>query len=160
MGLPPLSIPVPGFTTADPHPVMYAAWNEGRVVILATLAEGPNAGMQVICATGRSELKSSIKRVQRGKMWRDQHFMDSLRGAIRAQILRGVAKLDRTNDQDFMGDLAIMMAVKLGGGGEKALDDTGLFSLLLAVSEDQALPWMRRGFLSAGDLRAVVAGVG
>ena len=158
--LAPLSIQPPGLTTTDPHPLMTAAWNEGRIVIIATLGDGPDAGKQTLCITPRSELLGGIERARRGKLWRDQHFMDSLRGALSARIGCGIMGLNSSNDADFMGDLAVMMAIKIAGGWEQALDGSGLFSLLIIVSPDESLSWERRGFLGVPDIRAPVARMG
>jgi len=79
--------------------------------------------------------------------------MDSLRGAIRGQVMRGIDGLTPETDKDFMDDLASLMAAQLTMG-EQALDGTGLFSLMFAINPDETRPWTERGFLSASDARA------
>jgi hypothetical protein len=126
-------------------------WASGRVAVIATLAEGPNAGYQVVCALKRQDLRAGVRKANWSRKWEDGHFMDSLRGAVRGQIMRGIAQLTPETDQNFMGDLAILISLKIASSDEGVLDRTGLFSLFLAVSEDATQPWTKRGFLSSGD---------
>lgn len=132
------------------------AWAEGKLIILATLAEGPNAGHQVVCVASRSGLKRGIKRSVAKLSWLDRGFMHSLSSAIQAEVRRGITHLNSTNDQNFMDDLTIMMAVRLASRSESVLDGSGLFSLFLAVNPDESAPWTNRGLLSAADIHAPI----
>lgn len=135
-------------------------WTADKVVILATFGEGPHTGTQVACATPRVSLRGHVRRAKNRQSWRDPHFMHSLSSAILSQVHRGVAQLMSATDKDFMGDLAILMGVKFAGGGEEVLAGAGLFSILLAVSEDATLPWDQRGFLTATDQHSAIAEMG
>lgn len=136
--------------TLDPDPVLLAAWTAGKIVIVATLADGPSAGGSVMCCTPRENMRVGIKKAH-GAMHKSG-FRHSLVTAIRQQVQRGVGDLAPANDQDFMDDLVILACVKLARGGDDGvLDGTGLFSLLLAVSPDTSAPWFQRGLLYKAD---------
>jgi hypothetical protein len=146
-----------GITYDGAYERFHGAWNAGNVVIVATLAEGPWAGRDLICITPRDELKRGVKRCRHRRSASDQAFMGSLREAIVEQVHHGIGKLTPANDHDLMDDLTILMAVKLAAGGrESVLDGTGLFSLRLLVSPDTEVPWTARGFLTAADAQRVL----
>ena len=126
------------------------AWQDGKLVILGTLAEGPNAGGNVVCVTPRDGFVRGIKRCRAYRS--DRGFIDSVRSAIRSEVLRGLDRLNPTNAKNLMDDLTIMMALKLNAG-ESVLDGSGLFSLALLVDQDGTRPWNQRGFVRERDVR-------
>lgn len=124
-----------------------AAWHSGKLIIIATTQEGDAAGRQIACITPRDSFLASLGRVRKSAKRRE--FMRSLRNAIRSQLSQ-TRSLTPQTDKDFMDDLAILMAAKLSYG-ENILEGSGLFSLMLAVSPDENLPWDERGFLKEED---------
>lgn len=133
----------------------HAAWSSSKLVIVAVMAEGPHAGKEVVCITPRANFRKGLPRA--AKNAHSVHFLDSLRGAIRAQVLRGLDELTDETDGNFMDDLAILMAVKVTLG-ESALDGSGLFSIMLAVNPDEAAPWTERGFIKGQDTALEIGG--
>jgi hypothetical protein len=151
-----VDIKVASLSEPTPDARLQSAWRDGKIVIIATLAEGPNAGGEVMCITKRTDVNSGIRRVRRKDLHRNAHFMESVRTAIRAAVRKGISSLSPSNDQDFMNDLCVLMSVKCVAG-ESALDGSGLFSLLMAVNPDESVPWTRRGLLAPGDADAKMA---
>lgn len=125
-----------------------SAWHAGKIVIVGTLAEGPDAGGQVVCLVKRETMLRDIDKV-RARLSRFPGFLDSVRAAIKAEAAKGVSRLTPKTDKHLMADLAIMMCAKLMIGDESPLEQSGLFSLMIAVSPEDHFPWDRRGFLSA-----------
>lgn len=121
------------------------SWRDGKIIIMATMAEGPDAGKQVVCITPRSKFRDSLPRISRNL--RDRDFCDSVRAAIRDQVSRGMSKLQSSNDRDFMDDIAILMAMKLVAG-ENIVNGSGLFTVMILVNQDESLPWHKRGFVA------------
>jgi hypothetical protein len=135
---------------SETDPQFYSAWRSGKLVIIGTIGEGPDAGGAVICVTPRADFLSHCDRA-RISLAKYPGFLHRVRGAIRREILRGVSRLTPQNDKNLMDDLAIMMAVKLAMG-ESAINESGLFSLMLAIDNDGSRPWDERGFMASEDV--------
>lgn len=141
-----------GWGNADGHMASLAAfWDAGKIVICATLQEGPQASGQILCATDRLNFRASIRHLQRRAT---DALLADIASEIHAQVLKGVAGLTLETDKQFMDNIAALMAFKLAAGDEAVLDGSGLFSLVLAVSPDAAAPWHKRGFLYPRDVPA------
>lgn len=133
-------------------------WSAGRIAIVGTFAEGPEAGSMVVCATDRMAFLRHVQDVSRS-MQKYPGFVPSVQTHIRSQVLKGVAKLTPKNDADFMNDLALLMCIKIISRSDAALKDAGLFALALSISSDTSLPWDKRGLLRAEDVDAKVTEV-
>ncbi len=127
------------------------AWAHGKLVIVARLAEGPQAGQEVLCVTSREEFVQNLAVVI--ETTRASSVMQSLRKAIHDQVVQGLLDLTPQTDQNFMGDLVLLMSVACAIG-ETAVEDTGLFSIMFAVNPDDSLPWHQRGILQEADVTA------
>lgn len=130
---------------ADRAELCDKAWRDGKIIIMATMAEGPDAGRQVVCITPRKAFRDSIPRTMANA--RDASFRESVQSAIRAQVMKGMTSLNVSNDHDVMNDIAILMAMKLGHG-ENIVNGSGLFTVVVLVNEDESLPWFKRGFVA------------
>lgn len=130
------------------------AWQEGKIVIVATLAEGPSAGCKVACVAVRGEILSGIRGARENL--RRPGFLGNLRSAMKHYIAGGMAGRDVDAERNFMNDIAIMASLKAATGDESLLNESGLFSVLIAISEDAALPWHQRGLLEPGGITGMV----
>jgi len=131
----------------DVNTIFRQAWDAGKIIIIGTLSEGPDAGKEVVCIAKRHEVRDGIRRAKR-LFEKDPGFLESVRRTLRRQALKGLSGLAPGRDGDFMGDLAIMMSVKIAAQDEHVLDGSGLFSLMIAVNPDETAPWTKRGLLS------------
>ena len=134
--------------------VFYRYWKDGKIVIIGRLAEGPMAGQQVACVTDRGNFIRGVREAK-DALNRPQ-FLASLRASIKAQIAKGTASLIPGTSNDFMNDLGVMMACKVATGDESLLNDSGLFSLMIAIDPDTKAPWHRRGLLAPGEPTGMV----
>ncbi len=132
-------------------PSISAAWDQKKLVIVAKIGEGPQAGQEVLCLTERDQFVADLPKVK--KHVRSRPFMRSLRRALRSEITKGLEGLSPETDHDFMGDLMLMMQAKIVRGDE-VLRESGLFDILLAVNPDTSRPWDQRGILRVEDVTA------
>jgi hypothetical protein len=118
------------------------AWRDGKLVILAAIAEGKDAGGSAMCITSRQDFKSIRRDATPHRL--DCHKLST---AIRSALILGVSG---QAEQDLIDDLAILMALRVNGYvSEEYLAECGLFAIGLSVNPDTSLPWHKRGFLDA-----------
>lgn len=120
-------------------------WHASKLVVMATLAAGPDAGAMIGSLSPRSEFRKLLS-LTPSKL-RTPAWLESVRRTTREQVLKGVRNLNPSNDNDFMANLLLLMCAKLAVG-EQALEKSGIFSLMLAVNPDTTQPWTKRGFIS------------
>lgn len=128
--------------------ILQRAWSEGDIVIVATIGDGPHAGLGALCVSNRAVIKDATKDVRR---MGDDLDLTSLAGSIRNNVAR---PLSPQENQNLMDDLTILMVLAtMGRCNDAVLKACGLFSIHLAVNPDTSQPWNKRGFLTASDAR-------
>lgn len=131
----------------------------GKITIIGDIGLGPDAGGTVVCITKRDVIRDSAKR---WTQYRDRAqfapILASVRNTISIQLSDGIGYLTPSTDKAFMDDLAILMAAKLVLGPD-VVAGSGLSGIMIAVEEDEGLPWNKRGFLSASDAATAPVGL-
>lgn len=125
------------------------AYDTGMVVIEARPSVGPvyDEGGLLVCITGREELEKLFSELINLEIKKRGTILDSVIRAISRKI-RNTSGITLQNNDDFLEDIAILMAARIAfGEGVLKRCDT-LSELHLVVDPDTRRDWSRRGKLS------------
>jgi hypothetical protein len=127
---------------------------EGKVLVAASVTDGPYAGAGILCITPRNELQDILTDLATMKPNKQRRMLRSVVIAVR----RGLQdKATKPNDnQDLMGDLPILLAARILWG-ESVLKNSHVGRLNLWIHRDQTRSWDNRGMLDPNAMKELGA---
>jgi hypothetical protein len=131
-------------TIGEIPPELDTHLREGKVLVAASVADGPYAGAGILCITSRSEIQDILTELSKMKANKLRRMLRSVVIAVR-QGLQDRATSPSDN-QDLMADLPLLLAARILWG-EEVLKGTHVKRLNLWVHRDQERNWDERGML-------------